>query len=108
MTARSSSRISARFVKNMDIGTMKKDGTAMVNATNSAMPEWTSDLEPVIAGRRGYGISSETSSFGWGLVLARELRSPEPVCPRARPQCCGFEPVETGRGNASLSMTVIT
>lgn len=65
MTARSSSRISERFVKNMDIGTMKVDGTAMVNVTNSAMQEWTPDLEPVIAGRRGCGISSETSSFGW-------------------------------------------
>jgi hypothetical protein len=41
MTARSSSRISARCVKNMDIWTVKKDRTAMVNVTNSAIPEWT-------------------------------------------------------------------
>jgi len=57
----------------MDIGTMKKDGTAMVNVTNSAIPEWTPDLEPAIPGRHDYGISSETSSFGWGLLLVREL-----------------------------------
>ena len=92
----------------MDIWTMKKNGIAMVNVTKSAMSEWTPDLEPVIAGRRGLRHLERD------FVLRMGSRSrPRAAIPWARSPSCStamlwVRPVETGRGNASLSMIVIT